>query len=54
MKEAATINRIVTVAKIVPILVFIIVVAVSFKAGVFHAQLLGRRARVVLDAVRRR
>jgi arginine:ornithine antiporter/lysine permease len=36
VKEAATINRIVTVAKIVPILVFIVVVGLSFEAGLFR------------------
>jgi arginine:ornithine antiporter/lysine permease len=35
VKEAATINRIVTVAKVVPILVFIVVLIVTFDAGVF-------------------
>jgi arginine:ornithine antiporter/lysine permease len=36
VKDAATINRIVTVAKIVPILVFIVAVGLSFKAGLFR------------------
>lgn len=35
VKEAATINRIVTIAKVVPILLFIVVVAVAFKGGHF-------------------
>jgi arginine:ornithine antiporter/lysine permease len=35
VKEAATINRIVTVAKILPILLFIVIVGISFEAGVF-------------------
>jgi arginine:ornithine antiporter / lysine permease len=35
VKEAAVINRIVTYAKIVPILVFIVVAIVAFKGGVF-------------------
>jgi arginine:ornithine antiporter / lysine permease len=35
VKEAAIINRIATIAKIVPILMFIVIAVVSFKAGVF-------------------
>ncbi|NKZ14617.1 amino acid permease [Mycolicibacterium septicum DSM 44393] len=35
VKEAAVINRIATVAKVVPILVFIVIALVAFKAGVF-------------------
>ncbi|MEU5877052.1 basic amino acid/polyamine antiporter [Spirillospora sp. NPDC047279] len=35
VKEAAFINQIVTVAKLVPILMFIVILAVSFEAGVF-------------------
>lgn len=35
VKEAATINRIVTVAKIVPIVMFIVILAISFDAGLF-------------------
>jgi arginine:ornithine antiporter / lysine permease len=38
VKEAATINRIVTVAKLLPILVFIVAVGLSFKAGLFRAN----------------
>ena len=41
VKEAATINRIVTIAKVIPIGVFIVVVAASFKAGVFHDNFWG-------------
>src|SRR4051812_2309369 len=41
VKEAATINRIVTIAKLVPIFVFIIALALSFKAGLFHANFWG-------------
>jgi arginine:ornithine antiporter/lysine permease len=41
VKEAATINRIVTVAKLLPILLFIVVVGASFKAGQFHANFWG-------------
>src|SRR6478672_3711103 len=35
VKEAAVINRIATVAKVVPILVFIVVAAIAFKADMF-------------------
>ncbi len=35
VKEAAVINRIVTYAKIIPILVFIVIAIIAFKAGVF-------------------
>jgi arginine:ornithine antiporter/lysine permease len=41
VKEAAIINRIATIAKIVPIVVFIVVAAVTFKAGVFADNLWG-------------
>jgi arginine:ornithine antiporter/lysine permease len=41
VKEAATINRIVTVAKILPIILFIVVVGASFSAGQFHANFWG-------------
>jgi arginine:ornithine antiporter/lysine permease len=41
VKEAAAINRIVTVAKLVPIVVFIVLVAIAFKAGIFTDNLWG-------------
>jgi arginine:ornithine antiporter/lysine permease len=41
VKEAATINRIVTIAKMVPILVFIAVVAAMFDKGVFAGNFWG-------------
>lgn len=41
VKEAATINRIVTIAKMVPIVVFIVVAIVMFDAGVFTANFWG-------------
>jgi arginine:ornithine antiporter/lysine permease len=41
VKEAAAINRIVTIAKLVPILVFVVVVAVALRADVFAANLWG-------------
>jgi arginine:ornithine antiporter/lysine permease len=39
IKEAAGINRIVTIAKLVPILVFVVVLAVALRADVFAANL---------------
>ncbi|MCB0941898.1 MAG: basic amino acid/polyamine antiporter [Mycobacterium sp.] len=41
VKEAAIINRIATVAKIVPIVVFILVAIVAFRAGVFSDNFWG-------------
>lgn len=41
IKEAAAINRIVTVAKLVPILVFIVLALVLFDPGVFAANFTG-------------
>lgn len=41
VKEAATINRIVTIAKVVPILVFIVLAIVLFDAGYFADNLWG-------------
>lgn len=35
VKDAAVINRIVTIAKVIPILLFIMILAVAFDAGVF-------------------
>ena len=35
VKEAAVINRIATVAKVVPILVFIVIAVIAFKGDVF-------------------
>jgi len=35
VKEAAVINRIATVAKVVPIVVFIVIAAIAFKGGIF-------------------
>ncbi|MFN8032133.1 MAG: basic amino acid/polyamine antiporter [Mycobacterium sp.] len=35
VKEAAVINRIVTYAKVIPILVFIVIAVIAFKGGVF-------------------
>ena len=42
MQQAASINSIVTVAKLVPILVFIVILTLSFKMDLFR-ELLGRR-----------
>ena len=41
IKEAAFINKVVTVAKIVPIFVFIVIMAVTFKADLFAASFWG-------------
>ncbi|MFE3453010.1 basic amino acid/polyamine antiporter [Nonomuraea sp. NPDC059194] len=41
VKEAAAINRIVTVAKLVPILLFVVIIAVALRGGVFSANLWG-------------
>ena len=41
VKEAAIINRIATVAKVVPILMFIVIAIVAFDAGVFGANFWG-------------
>ena len=45
VREATTINRIVTIAKVIPIIVFIIVVALNFSAGQFHANFWGGEPR---------
>ena len=41
MKEAAAINKIVTIAKIIPLLVFLVLVIFAFKPDVFAANLWG-------------
>ena len=41
VKEAAAINRIVTVAKVIPILVFVVILAVALRADVFSANVWG-------------
>jgi arginine:ornithine antiporter/lysine permease len=41
VKEAASLNRIATVAKIIPIILFIVIVAAAFKPEVFAANLPG-------------
>jgi arginine:ornithine antiporter / lysine permease len=41
VKEAAGINKIVTIAKIIPLLVFLIVVGIAMKAGIFRDNLWG-------------
>ena len=46
VKDAAVINYIVTVAKVVPILVFIVIAAIAFKARCLHRKLLGWRRTV--------
>ena len=42
MQTAAFVNVVVTIAKVVPILVFIAIAAVGFKAGLFTADFWGR------------
>lgn len=46
VKTAALVNIVVTVAKIVPILVFIAIAAVGFKAGLFTADFWGKAVQV--------
>jgi len=41
VKEAAVINRIVTFAKVIPIVVFVVIAIVAFKADVFTANFWG-------------
>src|SRR5690349_8716288 len=41
IKQAAALNTIVTIAKIVPILIFILLLIFSFKAGLFRANFWG-------------
>ena len=41
VKEAAGVNRIVTIAKIIPLLVFVVIVGIAIKADVFRANLWG-------------
>ncbi len=41
VKEAAAINRIVTIAKLVPIIVFVVILAVALRADVFSANFWG-------------
>lgn len=42
IKEAAIINQITTIAKIVPLVMFILICGLSFKAGIFTADLWGK------------
>ena len=46
VQTAAFVNVIVTVAKIVPILVFVAIAAVGFKAGLFTADVWGRSTQI--------
>src|SRR5690349_6604667 len=55
VKEAAGINKIVTIAKIIPLLVFVAIVAFAFNAGVFRENLWGggeRGAGAVFEQVK--
>jgi arginine:ornithine antiporter/lysine permease len=47
VRDAAVINRIVTIAKIVPILVFIIILIFAFDGGLFAANFWGGEAATV-------
>jgi arginine:ornithine antiporter / lysine permease len=46
VKTAALVNVVVTIAKVVPILVFIAIAAVGFKAGLFTADFWGRATQI--------
>lgn len=46
VQTAAVVNVVVTVAKVVPILVFIAIAAVGFKAGLFTADFWGRATQI--------
>ncbi|WP_328807749.1 basic amino acid/polyamine antiporter [Nonomuraea antri] len=55
VREAARINQIVTVAKLVPILLFVVITAVALRGGVFGANLWGggeRSAGALFEQVR--
>jgi arginine:ornithine antiporter / lysine permease len=41
VKQAAVVNTIVTIAKVIPILIFIVIVAINFNAGLFKANFWG-------------
>jgi arginine:ornithine antiporter/lysine permease len=47
VRQAAVVNRIVTIAKLVPILTFIVIVAVAFEAGTFADNFWGGDERSV-------
>ena len=46
VQTAALVNVVVTVAKVVPILVFIAIAAVGFKAGLFTADFWGKTTQI--------
>src|SRR6476661_4999580 len=46
VKTAAVVNVVVTIAKVVPIVVFIAIAAVGFKAGLFTADIWGKATEV--------
>lgn len=55
VRQATVVNRIVTTAKIVPILLFIVIAAIAFDAGVFSDNLWGGRphsAASIFDQVK--
>jgi arginine:ornithine antiporter / lysine permease len=47
VKNAAVVNRIVTIAKIVPILVFLVILVFAFDAGVFSDNFWGGKAATI-------
>ena len=52
VQQAAAINTIVTIAKIVPILIFIVILIFTFKDGHVPLQFLGRRGHAGQESVR--
>ncbi len=54
VQQAASINAVVTVAKIIPIILFIVILVVAFKADLFRANLWGSFSEVgLMEQVRR-
>ncbi len=47
VRQAVVINRIVTVAKLLPILLFVVVVAIAFDAGIFSDNIWGGEPRTL-------
>src|SRR5690606_4781771 len=55
VKQAAGLNRIVTIAKVVPLLAFVVIAAIAFRADVFTANLWGgadRSAAALFEQVK--
>ena len=49
VREAAVVNTIVTIAKIVPLVMFLVLAAVAFDAGIFTADIWGTSTQVPVD-----